>query len=441
MSMHQNGEAASRAMLRRVAVASCIGTTVEWYDFFIYATASALVFNKLFFPTLNPLIGSLVALGTYAAGFVARPIGGLVFGIIGDRSGRKVALVTTLLIVGIATFVIGLMPTYETIGIAAPLTLLFIRLLHGFGIGGEQGNAILITFEHAPPESRGYFGSWVQIGAPAGFVLPLGLFALLTATMSDATFLSWGWRIPFLASLLLIGIGLYIRLQLSESPLFQREAQHDPHPLRSAFLTSRRELVLGCGAKLFESTVFTTYAVLITAYAVSRGIPKSLMTTATLIAILIELPLLPVFGALSDRIGRRPVYMAGALLNVGLAFPVFWLVYSGQQSLIWVGLIGTIAIGHAAMYGPEAAFFAELFPTRRRATGVSFVQQIGALIGSVGGLAAGWLLTLGNGTPWALTSYVVVIGFVTLVCTFLLPETAPRGAGQTIAIQPDPAPH
>jgi MFS family permease len=432
----QASEAPSPAMLRRVAIASCIGTTVEWYDFFIYATASALIFNKLFFPSFNPLIGSLVALGTYAAGFVARPVGGLVFGIIGDRKGRKVALVTTLMIVGIATFVIGLMPTYETIGIAAPLTLLFIRLLHGFGIGGEQGNAILITFEHAPAETRGYFASWVQIGAPAGFVLPLGLFAILTATMSDATFIAWGWRIPFLLSAVLVVIGLYIRLQLSESPLFEHEAQHDPHPLRSVFTTHGRRLLLGCGAKLLESTVFTTYAVLLTAYAVNRGIPKSVMTTATLIAILIELGMIPAFGKLSDAIGRRPVYLGGALLNVVLAFPVFWLVYTDQQSLIWLGLVGVLAVGHSAMYGPQAAFFAELFPTRLRATGISFVQQIGALIGSVGGLAAGWLLVLGDGTPWLLAGYVVFVGMITLACTFLLPETAPRASGERINWNP-----
>ena len=440
MSAALNSEPnASRAMLRRVAVASCIGTTVEWYDFFIYATASALVFNKLFFPSFDPLIGSLVALATYAAGFIARPIGGLVFGVIGDRKGRKVALVTTLLIVGIATFVIGLMPTYATIGIAAPLTLLFIRLLHGFGIGGEQGNAILITFEHAPLESRGYFGSWVQIGAPAGFVLPLGLFAILTATMSDATFLAWGWRIPFLLSALLIVIGLYIRVQLSESPLFKREANHDPHPLRAAFTMHGRRLLLGCGAKLLESTVFTTYAVLLTAYAVSRGIPKPVMTTATLVAIVIELGMIPLFGALSDRVGRRPVYLGGALLNLVLAFPVFWLVYTNQQSLIWLGLVGVIALGHSAMYGPQAAFFAELFPTRLRATGISFVQQIGALIGSVGGLAAGWLLAFGDGTPWLLAGYVVFIGLVTLGCTLLLPETAPRASGVRMSGQPAPS--
>jgi MFS transporter, MHS family, shikimate and dehydroshikimate transport protein len=421
--------AVTPAMLRRVALASCIGSTVEWYDFFIYATASALVFNKLFFPSLDPLIGSLLALGTYAVGFFARPVGGLLFGYIGDRYGRKKALVTTLLIVGIATFVIGLMPTYETIGIAAPLLLLFIRLLHGFGIGGEQGNAILITCEHAPPERRGYYGAWVQIGAPAGFVLPVGLFALLTALLPEDQFIAWGWRIPFLASLLLVGIGLYIRLQLSESPMFaalRRTEQQNRSPLATLMKTHRRQLLLGCGAKLAESTVFTTFAVLIAAYATSRGVPRAIMTQATLIAILAELVALPLCGALADRFGRRPIYLFGAVVCLLLTAPVFGFAYYRQDGLIWVGLIGVLSIGHAAMYGPQASFFAELFPTNVRATGISFVQQIGALLGSVGGLAAGWLLQLDDGKPWWLVGYVLVLSVITILSVLALPETAPR---------------
>jgi MFS transporter, MHS family, shikimate and dehydroshikimate transport protein len=424
-------QAVTPAMLRRVALASCIGSTVEWYDFFIYATASALVFNKLFFPSLDSLIGSLVALGTYAAGFFARPVGGLLFGYIGDRYGRKKALVTTLLIVGIATFVIGLMPTYETIGIAAPLTLLFIRLLHGFGIGGEQGNAILITCEHAPPERRGYFGAWVQIGAPAGFVLPVGLFAILTSVLSDEQFIAWGWRLPFLASLLLVGIGLYIRLQLSESPMFaalRDHEQQDRQPLGTLFKAHRRNLLLGCGAKLAESTVFTTFAVLIVAYATNRGVPRPVMTQATLIAILAELVALPICGALADRFGRRPIYLVGAVVCLILAAPVFGFAYYREDGLIWVGLVGVLSIGHAAMYGPQASFFAELFPTRVRATGISFVQQIGALLGSVGGLAAGWLLQLDGGKPWWLVTYVIVLSVITILSVLALPETAPRRA-------------
>lgn len=422
-------QASEAAMMRKVAFASCIGTTVEWYDFFIYATASALVFNKLFFPSFDPLVGSLVALGTYAAGFIARPIGGLLFGYIGDRYGRKNALVTTLLIVGISTFVIGLMPTYETIGIIAPLTLLFIRLLHGFGIGGEQGNAILITCEHATPERRGFYGSWVQFGAPAGFILPLGIFALLTGTLSESAFLSWGWRIPFLLSLLLVGVGLYIRLNLTESPLFaemrQRTAQ-DKHPLAEVLQEHPRKLVLGCGAKIAESTIFTAFAVLIAAYAASRGIARTAMTTATLAGIIVELGTLSIFGALSDRFGRRPVYLFGVTVSALLAFPVFALVYYNQPAYLWLGLVGMLGIGHSAMYGPQAAYFAELFPTRIRASGVSFVQQIGALIGSVGALGAGWLLQAAGGAPWLLCGYILLTCLVTFVCVWALGETAPR---------------
>jgi MHS family shikimate/dehydroshikimate transporter-like MFS transporter len=418
------GEVSNRALLK-VAFASAIGTIVEWYDFFIYATASALVFNKLFFPNFDPLVGSLVALATYGAGFFARPIGGLLFGYVGDRYGRKSALVTTLLIVGIATFVIGVMPTYGTIGVAAPIVLLIIRLLHGFGIGGEQGNAILITCEHAPAARRGFFGSWVQLGAPTGFVLPLGIFALLTATLSESEFLSWGWRIPFLLSLLLVAIGLYIRLNISESPLFvqaRARRQGEAHPLAEVLRTHPRELIFGCGAKIAESTVFTTFAVIIVAYATSRGIPRPVVTTVTLIAILVELPTLLLFGALSDRLGRRSVYLFGAVVSALLTFPIFALVYDNQTAYLWLGFVGIIAVGHSAMYGPQAAFFAELFPTGVRASGVSFVQQIGALIGSVGALAAGWLLQAGGGTPWLLCTYVVATCVITVISVLALPE-------------------
>jgi MHS family shikimate/dehydroshikimate transporter-like MFS transporter len=420
---------ASGHAMRKVAFASAIGTIVEWYDFFIYATASALVFNKLFFPNFDPLVGSLVALTTYAAGFFARPVGGLVFGYVGDRYGRKGALVTTLLIVGIATFVIGLMPTYGTIGIAAPIMLLIIRLLHGFGIGGEQGNAILITCEHAPPGRRGFYGAWVQLGAPAGFVLPLGIFSILTYSLSDADFLAWGWRIPFLASILLVGVGMYIRLSLAESPLFEQQRARNAtqkHPLVELLQTHPRQVILGCGMKIAESTLFTVFAVLVVAYATSRSIPRPTMTTVTLIAILIELPTLLLFGALSDRIGRRPVYIFGAVMGGALTLPIFAMIYTNNLEYLWLAFIGVLSLAHSAMYGPQAAFAAELFPTHIRASGVSFVQQIGALIGSVGALAAGWLLQLNGGAPWYLCAYIIGACVVTVVCTAALQETNNR---------------
>jgi MFS family permease len=241
--------------------------------------------------------------------------------------------------------------------------------------------------------------------------------------------MSWGWRIPFLLSLLLIGIGLYIRLQLTESPLFleiRRQARERRHPLATLVAEHRRKLFLGCAAKLAESTVFTTFAVLIVAYATSRGIPRPVLTEGTLIAILAELVALPLFGALADRIGRRPVYLLGAIVCLVLTAPVFALAYYRLDSYLWIGLVGVLSIGHAAMYGPQAAFFAELFPTDVRASGISFVQQIGALIGSGGGLAAGWLLQLDAGKPWALVLYVAGVALITIAGVWALPETAPR---------------
>jgi MHS family shikimate/dehydroshikimate transporter-like MFS transporter len=415
--------------IRRVIVSSAIGSTVEWYDFFIFATASVLVFNQVFYPSFDPLIGTLIALSTYAAGFIARPFGGFVFGYLGDTRGRKVALVTTLLISGLATFAVGLLPTYATIGIVAPMALLVVRLLHGFSIGGEQANAILIACEYAPPARRGLFGSWVQIGAPLGYVLPLGLFAILTRSLPSAEFIDWGWRVPFLLAGLLVMLGLYIRLHISESPEFIRARQRrqsQNSPLKAMLKNNRRELLLGCGAKLSEGVVFTVYAIVIVAYAVSRGVSKGDMTTGVLLGLVLEAFLLPCWGALSDRFGRRALYFVGVGASLVVAPIVFYAVYLHLLPLIWFGLIVSLAVGHGAMYGAQAAFFTEMFPVERRASAVSFVQQIGSLLGSALALLSGWLLKAGDGAPWPLVGYVVANLCVTLICVALLPETAPR---------------
>jgi MHS family shikimate/dehydroshikimate transporter-like MFS transporter len=427
-------EEVTPSMLRRVAAATAIGTAVEWYDLFIYGTAAALVFNKLFFPSFEPLVGTLAALSTYAVGFLARPLGGVVFGHIGDKVGRKGALVATVLIVGIGTFVIGLMPSYERVGIWAPIGLVVIRLLQGFGVGGEQGNAILIMCEHAPPKWRGFYGSWVQIGAPAGFLLPSGLFAILTATQSEETFLAWGWRIPFLLSIILVGVGLYIRLKLTESPLFvkvRKQHAEDSRPVVDVVREYGRQILLGSGAKIAESALFTIYAVVVVAYAVNRGIPKDVIANAILIAVGIELFTLPLFGAISDRIGRRPLYLGGALLQLAMAFPFFMLVNTGHKELVWLAMVLVLSVGHAAMYGPQAAFFSELFPTRLRASGVSIIQQVGSLVG--GGLASiltAWLLQRSGGEPWLIAGYVAVLATITAASVTMLPETALRVAGR-----------
>ncbi len=421
--------APSLAMIRKVAFASCIGSMVEWYDFFIYATASALVFNKLFFPNLDPLVGSLVALSTYATGFLARPVGGIIFGIIGDRKGRKAALVLTLLMVGIATVVVGLLPTYETIGSWGAVVLVLVRLVHGVGVGGEQGNAILITFEHAPVRQRGFYSSLVQLGAPGGFVLPLGVFAVLDAVLPPGQFLAWGWRVPFLLSAVLVGIGMYIRLSITESPLFKQQRTREAAPLRRTLRDYARPIWLGLGAKLAEGAVFTIYAVMYSAIATAHGVPRGTMTRGALIAIVLELGMLPVFGALSDRVGRRPVYAFGCAVSLLIAIPAFAIVQYDLRGLLWLALVAGLAVGHAAMYAPQASFFSELFPTGIRATGVSFIQQIGAMLGSVGSMAAGWFLTLGSNGVWLLAGYVALNAAVSLTCALSLPETAPCRTG------------
>jgi len=414
--------------LRKVIISSVIGTMAEWYDFFIFAAASLLVFNKIFFPSLDPLVGTLVAITTYAVGFIARPIGGLVFGYFGDTRGRKFALVITLLISGGATFVIGLLPGYDRIGLWAPAILLFIRLLHGLSVGGEQANAILIACEFAPPKRRGYYGSWIQIGAPAGYVLPLALFALLTWLLPHDAFMSWGWRVPFLLSGVLVAVGLYIRLSLTESPEFiaaRQQRDKTRSPLTEVLRLDRRELLLGVGAKLAEGVVFTVYAVVIVAYAGTRGIEKTDMTTGVMLGFLLEAFLLPWFGALSDRFGRRALYLTGTGISFLIAPAVFYAVYIQNIPMIWLGLVCAIALGHGSLYGAQAAFFAELFPVARRASGVSFVHQIGSLLGSALALLTSWMMQVGDGTPWLLAGYVMLNAAISFISVVFLPETAP----------------
>ena len=421
------------AMLRRVAAASTIGTAAEYYDFFVYGTAAVLVFGAKFFPSSDPLIGTLAAFATYAVGFVARPLGGIVFGHFGDRIGRKKALIVTILIVGLGTFAIGLLPDYSQIGIWAPASLILIRVLQGFGVGGEQAGAVLLTAEYAPPRERGFFASLVQLGAPAGFLIPSGLFALLSATLTHAQLMDWGWRLPFLGSIVLVVVGLYIRLRTEESPIFAsiRETKAvESRPVVEVVKQFGPTIVKGVGAKLIEACTFAMYTMIVLAYGRAHDISESLLLQTIIVAVVLELLAIPLAGALSDRIGRRTTFIAGAVLQVLLVVPLFHAVDSGSRLAIQAAMILAISVGHSLCYAPQASLFPELFPARVRCSGIALIWQIGSLIGSgVLGLVAVKLIQATHGASIGLVVYVAVLGIISAVCIFLLPETAPARRG------------
>jgi MFS family permease len=419
--------------LRKTVLASLVGTIAEYYDFFIYGTASALVFNKIFFPEFDPLVGTLAAFSTYAVGFFARPLGGIVWGHIGDKIGRKRALVFTLLMTGLGTFLIGLLPTYDSIGLWAAAILIFVRLVQGFGVGGEQGGAVLLTAEAAPPARRGLFASFVQMGSPAAYLIPSGLFAFLTTHLTEEQFLSWGWRIPFLLSAVVVAVGLYIRLHLDESETFKAakaEQSLQKAPVKIILTDHRRVTLLGMGSKFVEAAVFPFYTVFLVAYAKHLDVDPAIILEAIMIAIVVELFMIPVWGRLTDKVGRRPVFLGAAILNLVLIWPAFWAVQNGQRLPIVAILIAGLALGHAGTYAPQASFYPELFPVRGRYTGVSLVWQCGAMLASGPfTVVATALLVAGGGSVTGVAIYVSSLISISIVCLILLPETAPTVRG------------
>ena len=422
--------------LRKTVSASVIGTIAEYYDFFIYGTASALVFNKVFFPEVDPLVGTLAAFSTYAVGFFARPLGGLVWGHIGDRLGRKKALVFTLLLTGLGTFAVGLMPTYEQIGMWAAVILVLVRLIQGFGVGGEQGGAVLLTAEAAPPGRRGFYASFVQLGSPVAYLIPTVLFATLQGWMPEEAFVSWGWRIPFLLSIFVVAVGLYIRSQVDESETFKaaRERREHSHaPLKQLFATRRREVIGGMATKFVEAAMFPFYTIFLVAYARTTGHNPTLILEAVIIAIICEIVMIPTFGRLTDKIGRRPVYIAAAVLNLVLIVPAFYAVQSENLVVIVALLVAGLAFGHAGTYAPQASFFPELFDSSARYSGVSVVWQFGAMIASGPFTVVATALLVASHGAWTwvaiYTGVLVLCSLVALI--FFLPETAPRPRGGT----------
>ena len=432
--------------MRRVIVASFIGTTIEWYDFFLYGTAAALVFNRLFFPTLSPLAGTLGSYATFAVGFIARPLGGAVFGHYGDGVGRKRMLVWSLLIMGIATALIGLTPSYDQIGIWAPALLVALRLVQGFGVGGEWGGAVLLAVEHSGGVRRGFHGSWPQMGVPAGLLLSTAVFGALSSALPEREFLAWGWRVPFLISVLLVGVGLFIRLRIIETPAFARlkeQRRESSLPMLELFREHRREILIGMGMRFAQNAIFYIYTVFVLSYGEkSLGYPRSLMLRGVMLASAIGLISTPLWSHLSDRIGRKPVYFSGAFISLLVAFPFFWLLERGP-AFVGIAIVLAMNVGHDMMYGPMAAYLSELFGTNVRYTGTSLVYQLTSVFsGGIAPLIASILLARYGSS--AVAGYVMACCAITLVATALAPEThrvsldevAPAQTGDVVAALP-----
>jgi MFS transporter, MHS family, shikimate and dehydroshikimate transport protein len=417
----------------KVATASLIGTAIEWYDFFLYGTAAALIFNKLFFPTFDPWIGTLLAFATYALGFVARPLGGVVFGHFGDTIGRKTMLYLTLFIMGVATAVIGLLPTYETVGAWAAVLLVACRLIQGFGLGGEWGGAVLMAVEHAPEDRRGFYGSWPQLGAPLGLVLGTLVFSVVSATMSNADFLAWGWRLPFLFSIVLVIVGLWIRFTLAESPEFQKvkdAKQEAKMPIIEAIRMHPKNILLAMGARFAENGFFYIYATFVLAYATQAlGMNRQEILNGVLIGALFETATIPAFGSLSDALGRRPVYVFGAVFSALMSFPLFMLLGTKTPELAWIAIVLGLAVGHAAMYGPQASFFAELFGTKVRYSGVSLGYNLASIFaGALSPLIATSLMAAYKPLTWPISVYMIILAVITVVSVYFASETRQRPA-------------
>ncbi|OXS29763.1 MAG: MFS transporter [Desulfovibrio sp. MES5] len=416
----------SPSEFKTVVTASSIGTMVEWYDFTIYGTASALVFNKIFFPAIDPFLGTIAAFGSAAVGLFARPFGGAIFGHFGDKLGRKNMLMATMMIMGIGTFCIGLLPDYNTIGIWAPILLVILRILQGIGIGGEWGGAALMVIESAPQKKRGFFGSFVQFGYPLGLLLSTIIFSLVSL-LPEEQFLKWGWRIPFILSIALVSLGMFIRSKVRESPVFAKaKAQKKlvKQPVIEVFKQHPKEFFSAIGLKASEVSWIYVLTIFIVAYVSNTlNLPKSVALNGVLLGACLELFTLPFFGWLSDKIGRRILYITGAVASIICAYPLFILVGSGDSLTIMLAIALFMNICHAPMYGPQAAYFPELFGTSVRMSGASFgVQVAAAVFGGLSPIICAVLLKVLDGSN-GISVYLISLAVVTLISAILTRET------------------
>jgi len=409
-----------------VTSASVIGSVVEWYDFYLYGTAAALVFNRLFFPTFDPLTGTLLAFGTYATGFLVRPIGGLIFGHLGDRIGRKKVLVFTLILMGIATTLMGVLPTYAAVGVLAPILLLLLRMVQGAAAGAEYTGAIVLVGEFAPTHRRGFLASLPGAGISIGIVLAAAVFAVFSSLPAEQ-FDAWGWRVPFLLSAVVVIIGLVIRLRVPETPEFERliasqkEAQS---PIKTLFKTQPKEFFLALGIRIAENGSAYILQVFVLTYLVAQaGFAGTVGLVGTLIGAGLCIVLIPLYGALCDRIGARWVYLGGAVVFVGLAFPYFALLNTGDPTVAIITVAAAIALAYGPMCAAQPTLFIDIFDTPVRFSGISLAREFSApLAGGVAPLIAIALLQVTGGSPWLVGVYVAALGVVTIVCLLLLPK-------------------
>ncbi len=430
-------QAHMRASMRKVALTALAGTSIEWYDFFLYATAAALVFPAAFFPGSDPTIALVLSFGTFAFGFIARPLGGIVFGHFGDRIGRKKTLVIALWMMGISSTLIGLLPTYATIGVAAPIILCLLRFAQGLAIGGQWGGAMLLVTESAPAEKRGYYGAYAQAGAPVGVILANLAFIIISSSVSEQAFMDWGWRVPFISSVLLIGISMYVQLNLEDTAAFKelqaikakRDAQSEAviirrSPIIEALVKYPKRIALAAGAFLSIQVAFYILIGFVLAYGgdpTGAAIPLDTMLFAVLVASAVQIPAQFWAAAYSDRHGRRGIFMLGAFLTGAWSFALFPLIDTGEFWLVVLGLSGGLVF-LGLMYGPQAAFFTELFSTEVRYSGASLGYQIGAIVGGAFAPTIATLLWAEYSIVWV-SVYIAGASLLSLISVRMLTET------------------